>query len=73
MQSRSILISCIPCILETAQKATQNDPKQMQTGPVTCQDQKYSTDASTDACVGQPVDLAEVYALMSQQISQRHS
>ena len=62
-----------PLILETAQKATQNDPKQMQTGPAMRQDQNILQMHQQMLAQAQRADLAEVYALMSQQISQRHS
>ena len=62
-----------PLILETAQKATQNDPKQMQTGPAMRQDQNILQMHQQMLGQAQRADLAEVYALMSQQISQRHS
>ena len=62
-----------PLILETAQKATQNDPKQMQTGPAMRQDQNILQMHQQMLAQAQRADLADVYALMSQQISQRHS
>jgi hypothetical protein len=62
-----------PLILETAQKATQNDPKQMQTGPAMRQDQNILQMHQQMLALAQRADLAEVYALMSQQISQRQS
>ena len=61
-----------PLILETAQKATQNDPKQMQTGPAMRQDQNILQMHQQMLAQAQRADLAEVYALMSQQISQRY-
>ena len=61
-----------PLILETAQKAIQNDPKQMQTGPAMRQDQNILKMHQQMLAQAQRADLAEVYALMSQQISQRH-
>ena len=62
-----------PLILETAQKATQNDPKQMQTGPAMRQDQNILQMHQQMLEQAQRADLAEVYTLLSQQISQRHS
>ena len=62
-----------PLILETAQKVTQNDPKQMQTGPAMRQDQNILQMHQQMLAQVQRENLAEVYALMSQQISQRHS
>ena len=61
-----------PLILETAAKATQNDPKNMQTGPAVRGDVNIlQMHQSILAELNRP-DLAEIYALMSQQIMQRH-
>jgi predicted short-subunit dehydrogenase-like oxidoreductase (DUF2520 family) len=61
-----------PLILETANKATQNDPRQMQTGPAMRGDQNILNMHQSMLEQSQRNDLAEVYALMSQQILQRH-
>lgn len=61
-----------PLILETANKATQNDPRQMQTGPAMRGDQNILNMHQSMLEQSQRSDLAEVYALMSQQILQRH-
>lgn len=61
-----------PLILETAKKATQNDPRQMQTGPAMRGDQNILNMHQSMLEQSQRSDLAEVYALMSQQILQRH-
>ena len=61
-----------PLILETAHKAVQHDPKQMQTGPamrgdqnILAMHQQMLQDANRD-------DLKSIYSLMSQQILQSH-
>ncbi|ATO20874.1 F420-dependent NADP oxidoreductase [Acinetobacter sp. LoGeW2-3] len=61
-----------PLILETANKATQNDPRQMQTGPAMRGDQNILNMHQQMLEQSQRNDLAEVYALLSQQILQRH-
>lgn len=61
-----------PLILETANKATQNDPHQMQTGPAMRGDQNILNMHQQMLQQSQRPDLAEVYALLSQQILQRH-
>ena len=61
-----------PLILETAHKATQNDPRQMQTGPAMRGDRNILNMHQDLLAVGQQHALAEVYALMSQQILTRH-
>jgi len=61
-----------PLILETANKATQNDPRQMQTGPAMRGDENILNMHQSMLEQSQRSDLAEVYALMSQQILQRH-
>jgi predicted short-subunit dehydrogenase-like oxidoreductase (DUF2520 family) len=61
-----------PLILETARKATSNDPKNMQTGPAVRGDVNIlQMHQAILADLHRP-DLAEVYALISQQIMQRH-
>ena len=61
-----------PLILETAHKAVQHDPKQMQTGPamrgdqnILAMHQQMLQDANRD-------DLKNIYSLLSQQILQSH-
>jgi predicted short-subunit dehydrogenase-like oxidoreductase (DUF2520 family) len=61
-----------PLILETAAKATQNDPKNMQTGPAVRGDVNILQMHQSILADLHRADLAEVYALMSQQIMQRH-
>ncbi|WP_286831747.1 MULTISPECIES: Rossmann-like and DUF2520 domain-containing protein [Acinetobacter] len=61
-----------PLILETANKATQNDPRQMQTGPAMRGDENILNMHQSMLEQSQRSDLAEVYALMSQQILQCH-
>ncbi|WP_347453856.1 F420-dependent NADP oxidoreductase [Acinetobacter thermotolerans] len=61
-----------PLILETANKATQNDPCQMQTGPAMRGDQNILNIHQQMLQQSQRPDLAEVYAILSQQILQRH-
>jgi predicted short-subunit dehydrogenase-like oxidoreductase (DUF2520 family) len=62
-----------PLILETAAKAAKNDPKTMQTGPAVRGDVNIlQMHQAILADLNRP-DLAEVYALMSQQIMQRHN
>ena len=61
-----------PLILETANKATQNNPRQMQTGPAMRGDQNILNMHQQMLEQSQRQDLAEVYALLSQQILQRH-
>lgn len=61
-----------PLILETANKATQNDPRQMQTGSAMRGDQNILNMHQSMLEQSQRSDLAEVYALMSQQILQCH-
>ncbi|WP_425918686.1 Rossmann-like and DUF2520 domain-containing protein [Acinetobacter sp. TSRC1-2] len=61
-----------PLILETAHKAVQHDPKQMQTGPAMRGDRnilKMHEHMLQDA---QREDLKSIYNLMSQQIMQSH-
>lgn len=59
-----------PLMLETAKKATQHAPQQVQTGPAKRGDQNIL--ALHQSLLQQQPDLAEVYQLMSQQIMQRH-
>ncbi|ANF81530.1 F420-dependent NADP oxidoreductase [Acinetobacter sp. NCu2D-2] len=61
-----------PLILETAHKAVQNDPRQMQTGPAMRGDQNILTMHRSMLGQSQRDDLAEVYALLSQQLLARH-
>ena len=61
-----------PLILETAHKATKNEPRQMQTGPAMRGDQNILKMHQHLLAAGQQHDLAEVYRLMSQQILERH-
>jgi len=61
-----------PLILETAHKATQNDPRQMQTGPATRGDQNILNMHRAMLEQSQRHDLADVYQLFSQQILERH-
>lgn len=61
-----------PLMLETVQKAIQNEPKQMQTGPAMRQDQNILQLHQQLLMQSQRGDLAEIYALMSRQIAQRH-
>ena len=61
-----------PLILETAHKTTQNEPHHMQTGPAMRGDQNILKMHQDLLAAGQQHALAEVYALMSQQILERH-
>ncbi|WP_367947470.1 Rossmann-like and DUF2520 domain-containing protein [Acinetobacter sp. BY484] len=61
-----------PLMLETANKATQNDPKQMQTGPAMRGDRNILSMHQAMLEQSQRGDLVEVYALLSQQILKRH-
>jgi predicted short-subunit dehydrogenase-like oxidoreductase (DUF2520 family) len=61
-----------PLILETAQKATQSDPKLMQTGPAMRGDQNIIAMHSNMLEQAGRDDLNAVYALMSEQILKRH-
>ncbi|QIO10341.1 Rossmann-like and DUF2520 domain-containing protein [Acinetobacter lanii] len=61
-----------PLILETAQKATQNDPMQMQTGPAMRGDQNIMSMHTHMLEHADRQDLSQVYALMSDQILKRH-
>ena len=59
-------------MLETASKATQNDPKQMQTGPAMRGDQNILNMHQQMLANMQREDLQNVYQLLSQQILERH-
>jgi Domain of unknown function (DUF2520). len=59
-------------ILETAHKATQNDPRQGQTGPAMRGDQNILNMHQQMLEQSQRQDLADVYKLFSQQILERH-
>ena len=61
-----------PLIEATAKKALQADPKEMQTGPAMRGDENILHMHQALLKQAQRPDLAEVYALMSQQILQRH-
>lgn len=61
-----------PLILETANKATQNDPRQGQTGPAMRGDQNILNMHQQMLEQSQRQDLADVYRLLSQQILERH-
>ncbi len=61
-----------PLMLETAQKATQADPKTMQTGPAMRGDQNILQMHQQLLADAQRPDLQAVYQLFSQQILERH-
>ncbi|RZF49857.1 DUF2520 domain-containing protein [Acinetobacter halotolerans] len=61
-----------PLILETAKKATNTDPKQMQTGPAMRGDQNILTMHQALLSQSNRPDLEEVYRLMSEGIFKRH-
>ena len=61
-----------PLILETAQKAVQYDPKQMQTGPAMRGDQNILNMHQQMLDDAKREDLKNIYNLMSQQILQSH-
>lgn len=61
-----------PLMLETANKATQNEPRQMQTGPAMRGDQNILNMHQAMLEQSQQHDLANVYQLFSQQILERH-
>ncbi|MDP9803032.1 Rossmann-like and DUF2520 domain-containing protein [Acinetobacter calcoaceticus] len=61
-----------PLIIETAKKATENDPKQMQTGPAMRGDQNILTMHQNLLAQGERDDLKEVYQLLSDGIVKRH-
>lgn len=62
-----------PLILETAQKATQFNPKDVQTGPAVRQDQKILQMHQQLLQKQQRSDLADIYQQMSQAIQFRHT
>ena len=61
-----------PLILETAEKATHNNPQQMQTGPAMRGDQNILNLHQQLLAQSNRADLQEVYALMSEGIFKRH-
>lgn len=61
-----------PLIVETAKKATENDPKQMQTGPAMRGDQNILAIHQNLLAQAERDDLKEVYQLLSDGILQRH-
>ena len=61
-----------PLILETAEKATHNNPQQMQTGPAMRGDQNILNLHTQLLAAFNRADLAQVYALMSEGICKRH-
>ncbi|WP_336167851.1 Rossmann-like and DUF2520 domain-containing protein [Acinetobacter sp. 161(2023)] len=61
-----------PLIVETAKKATQNDPKQMQTGPAMRGDQNILAMHQDLLAQANRDDLKQVYQLLSDGIVKRH-
>ncbi|MGK8820574.1 Rossmann-like and DUF2520 domain-containing protein [Acinetobacter baumannii] len=61
-----------PLILETAKKATENDPKQMQTGPAMRGDQNILAMHQSLLAQANRDDLKKVYQLLSDGIVKRH-
>ena len=61
-----------PLMLETAQKATQADPKTMQTGPAMRGDSTIIDMHQTMLQLSERDDLLKVYQLFSEQIGTRH-
>lgn len=61
-----------PLIIETAKKATENDPKQMQTGPAVRGDQNILAMHQDLLAQANRVDLKQVYQLLSDGILKRH-
>lgn len=61
-----------PLMIETAKKATENDPKQMQTGPAMRGDQNILTMHQNLLAQAERDDLKEVYQLLSDGIVKRH-
>ena len=61
-----------PLILETAEKATHNNPQQMQTGPAIRGDQNILNLHTQLLAAFNRAALAQVYALMSEGICKRH-
>ena len=62
-----------PLILETAQKATQHDPRLMQTGPAMRGDQNILNMHNNMLADAQQTELQQVYRLLSGQILKRHT
>ena len=60
-----------PLMLETTKKATQHDPRQVQTGPAARGDQHILSMHQQMLGQAKREDLQQVYALMSQQIQQQ--
>lgn len=61
-----------PLMLETADKATHNEPKQMQTGPAMRGDKNILNMHAQLLAASNRADLAQVYELMSDGVFQRH-
>jgi len=61
-----------PLIIETAKKATENDPKQMQTGPAIRGDQNILSMHQSLLAQAERDDLKQVYQLLSDGIVKRH-
>lgn len=61
-----------PLIVETAKKATENDPKQMQTGPAMRGDQNILAMHQNLLAQAERDDLKDVYQLLSDGILKRH-
>ncbi|MFY7004880.1 Rossmann-like and DUF2520 domain-containing protein [Acinetobacter pittii] len=61
-----------PLIIETAKKATENDPKQMQTGPAVRGDQNILAMHQDLLAQAERDDLKQVYQLLSDGIVKRH-
>lgn len=61
-----------PLILETAQKAVQQDPRAMQTGPAMRGDQNILAMHQNMLNTMNRPDLSQVYTLLSQQLLERH-
>ncbi|MFW2149039.1 Rossmann-like and DUF2520 domain-containing protein [Acinetobacter sp. TY1] len=61
-----------PLILETAHKATQNDPRRMQTGPAMRGDQHILQMHQTMLESARQDELKSAYTLLNEQILQRH-
>lgn len=61
-----------PLIVETAKKATENDPMQMQTGPAMRGDQNILAMHQNLLAQAERDDLKDVYQLLSDGILQRH-
>ncbi|MFI8146578.1 Rossmann-like and DUF2520 domain-containing protein [Acinetobacter sp. ABJ_C5_2] len=61
-----------PLIMETAKKATENDPKKMQTGPAVRGDQNILAMHEDLLAKAEREDLKQVYQLLSDGIVKRH-